>query len=141
MIWLLAFAFGIGGSLIVTLGFSAAFERETQSALRSYRMILNTLKIVDEVSPGAEHAKLTEVLGQMSGQNSAGWSALKLSSAEETLYEDNAYNISLDIQPQTPDGQGLENSVAENGFGKFLQGFLPEYPPGLGRIGADGADG
>ena len=40
-----------------------------------------------------------------------------------------------------PDGQGLENSVAENGFGKFLQCFLPEYPPGLGRIGADGADG
>ena len=117
MIWLLAFAFGIGGSLIVTLGFSAAFERETQSALRSYRMILNTLKIVDEVSPGAEHAKLTEVLGQMSGQNSAGWSALKLSSAEETLYEDNAYNISLDIQPQTPDGQGLV-SIVRDGLGR-----------------------
>lgn len=117
MIWLLAFAFGIGGSLIVTLGFSAAFERETQSALRSYRMILNTLKIVDEVSPGTEHMKLTEVLGQMSGQNSAGWSALKLSSASETLYEDNAYNISLDIQPQTPDGQG-QVSIVRDGLGR-----------------------
>ncbi len=117
MIWLLAFAFGIGGSLIVALGFSGAFERETESALRSYRMILNTLKIVDEVGSGAENAKLTEVLDQMSGQNSGGWSALKLSSAEKTLYEDNVYNISLDIQPQTADGQGLI-SIVRDGTGR-----------------------
>ena len=52
MIWLLALAFGIGGSLIVMLGFSHAFDRETESALRATRMVLNTLKIVDQVSPG-----------------------------------------------------------------------------------------
>ena len=46
MIWLLALAFGIGGSLIVTLGFSHSFDRETESALRATRMVLNTLKIV-----------------------------------------------------------------------------------------------
>ena len=61
MIWLLALAFGIGGSLIVTLGFSHSFDRETESALRATRMVLNTLKIVDQVSPGTEHVKLAEV--------------------------------------------------------------------------------
>ena len=117
MIWLLALAFGIGGSLIVTLGFSHSFDRETESALRATRMVLNTLKIVDQVSPGTEHVKLAEVLGQMSGQNSAGWSALKLSSDGETLFEDNSYNISLDIQHQAPEGQGLV-SVVRDGQGR-----------------------
>ena len=117
MIWLLAFAFGIGGSLLVMLGFSAAFERETESALRSYRMVLSTLQIVDEVSSGSEHEKLSEVLRQMSGQNSAGWSALKLSSGDETVYEDNAYNISLDVRRETEEGTGLV-CVVRDGQGK-----------------------
>ena len=55
MIWLLALAFGIGGSLIVMLGFSRAFDRETESALRATRMVLNTLKIVDQIDFPADH--------------------------------------------------------------------------------------
>ena len=80
-------------------------------------MVLNTLKIVDQVSPGTEHVKLAEVLGQMSGQSSAGWSALKLSSEGETLFEDNSCNISLDVQHQTSEGQGLV-SVVRDGQGR-----------------------
>lgn len=113
MIWLLALAFGIGGSLLVTLGFSGALQRETDSALRSYRMILSTLQIADEVGPGSEHGKLSEVLRQIGGQKSAGWSALKLSTGGELLYEDNACNISLDVQRETPEGQCLVSIVRD----------------------------
>ena len=48
MIWLLTLAFGIGGSMLIALNFSNAFEREKATALSSHQMLLSALQIVDE---------------------------------------------------------------------------------------------
>ena len=44
MVWLLALAFGIGGSLLVMLNFSGNLERATEAAIGSYRMVLSTIR-------------------------------------------------------------------------------------------------
>ena len=45
MIWLLTLAFGIGGSMLIALNFSNAFEREKATALSSHQMLLSELQI------------------------------------------------------------------------------------------------
>ncbi len=105
MVWLLALAFGIGGSLLVMLNFSGNLDRATETAVRSYRMVLSTLRIVDEISPQPDHSNLAQALSQMNTQGTAGWSALRLGGRYGAIYEDN--NLAADLS-QVPEGQGNE---------------------------------
>ena len=68
MIWLLTLAFGIGGSMLIALNFSNAFEREKATALSSHQMLLSALQIVDEAGADPEHKELASTLEQLNGQ-------------------------------------------------------------------------
>ncbi len=107
MLWLLAIAFGIGGSLLITLGFTGNFQHEMQSALNSYRMVLNTLHVVYEAGPVPDHSNLSNALIQMYNQDGGGWSAIRLGDNESVLYEDNPIGADLNTPLET------ENGVAE----------------------------
>ena len=104
MLWLLAIAFGIGGSLLITLGFSGNFEREMQSALSSYKMVLNTLRMVDETGPVPDHSNLSQALVQLDSRESGGWSAIRLWDEASVLYEDN--QIGADLTRSVPEADG-----------------------------------
>ena len=101
MVWLLALAFGIGGSLLIALNFSGSFQREIDSALSSYRMVLGTLRLVDDVGPMPDHSNLSQALAQMNSQDDAGWSALRLGDGDSVIYEDNPLFLDLvdTVQP------------------------------------------
>ncbi len=78
MIWLLTLAFSIGGSMLIALNFSNAFEREKATALSSHQMLLSALQIVDEAGADPEHKELASTLEQLNGQEWTGFSMLSL---------------------------------------------------------------
>ncbi len=116
MLWVLALAFGVGGSLLITLGFSGNFEREMQSALSSYKMVLNTLRMVDETGPVPDHSNLSQALMKLDSQGSGGWSAIRLGDEVSVLYEDNS--IGLNLSESVPQQEGSADiSVIEDIYG------------------------
>ena len=98
MLWLLALAFGIGGSLLITLSFEGNFNRELQAALSSYKMVLNTLHMADENESGPvpNHSNLSSALELLNTQG-GGWSAIRLGDGESVLFEDNHIGAELDF--------------------------------------------
>lgn len=107
MLWLLALAFGIGGSLLITLSFSENLQRETEAALDSYRMVISTLRMVDATGSLPDHSNLSGALSQLSTQGVLGLSAIRLGDEGSTMYEDN--QISADMSSPLPDEEGLCN--------------------------------
>lgn len=121
MVWLLALAFGIGGSLLITLNFSGSFQREKESAISTYRMTLNTLRIVDEVSQTPDHSNLSEALARISSQGLNGLSAIRLGDEDSTLYESNPKMIDLSTPLPTEEGQGAISLVRDMSGGNHIR--------------------
>ena len=95
MLWILALAFGVGGSLLITLSFKENFQHEMQTALSSFKMVLNTINVVDESGSQPDHSNLTEALIQLDMQGGGNWSAIRLGEKESVLYEDNQIGAQL----------------------------------------------
>lgn len=125
MVWLLALAFGVGGSLLITLNFSGSFQREKEAAVSSYRMVLNTLRIVDEVSQSPDHSNLVEALGQLGEHTSAGLAALRLGGDREALYEQNPRGIDLSRSTLGEDGEGRISIVRDPWGGRYIRISAP----------------
>lgn len=84
MLCLLSLIFGAGGSALITISYSSALERETDSAFGSYQSLLNTLSLVSQLTGSVDVPRTLELL---QGQNTSGLSALSLTSDDEILYE------------------------------------------------------
>ncbi|WP_139652864.1 sensor histidine kinase [Raoultibacter phocaeensis] len=102
MVGLLSVLFGIGGSLLIALSFQDSLEREQETAYGAYNMVLGTLQVVDSVNGPLEADDITSTLDQLTAQNDVGWTALRVSTSEQTVYEYNAAHLAqLFEQPQT----------------------------------------
>ena len=121
MVWLLALAFGLGGGLLITLNFSSGFQREKDAALSAYKMVLNTLRVVDELGQAPDHSNLTEALGQMDSQGVTGLSALRLGYDDQALYEENPRGIDLSEPMETREGQGSLSVVRDIYGGRHIR--------------------
>lgn len=90
MVSLLALFYGIGGTLLISFSFQSALEQEKENAHNSYRMILNTLQVVNQMGSWTSNRDISDVLEQFSGQNNSNWDALRLTSTTEAevLYRD-----------------------------------------------------
>lgn len=89
MVCLLSLIFGIGGSMLISMSFGDSLGREKEAAINSYQMVLNTLLVVNNVSPQADYSYISRTLEQLSSQNSSVWSALRLTADENSnsVYE------------------------------------------------------
>ena len=125
MVWLLALAFGIGGSLLISLNFSGNFQREKEAAVGSYRMVLNTLRIVDEVSQSPDHSNLVDALEQVGEHDSAGLSALRLGNDRSALYERNPRGIDLSRSVYLEGGEGSVSLVRDPMGGRYIRISAP----------------
>ncbi len=121
MVWLLALAFGVGGSLLVTLNFSGNLERAMESAVSSYRMVLGTLRIVDETDPQPDHSNLANALSRMSEQGTAGWSALRLGDGTRAIYSENPRSVDLSGEPETEGSKGSATVVRDGHGGRHIR--------------------
>lgn len=125
MVWLLALAFSVGGSLLITLNFSGSLQREKAAAVSSYRMVLNTLRIVDEVNQSPDHSNLVDALSQLSEHTSAGLAALRLGSDRTALYEQNPRGIDLSRSTLSEDGEGCLSIVRDPWGGRYIRISAP----------------
>ena len=79
MIWLLALAYGIGGSLLIASSFHDSMEQKA-SARQSCQMLLNTLSILEDQS------SVASTLQQLDSSGSAEWSGLLVRSGNAVLF-------------------------------------------------------
>lgn len=115
MVGLLSVLFGAGGSLLIGLSFQDSLERERSAAYNAYQMVLGTLQIVDRVNGRSEDADLARTLEQLSGQNAEAWTALRLYTAAQPIYEYNASGIAGTVQPLDPGGCTIRYEPAFRG--------------------------
>lgn len=75
---LVAVAFGIGGTLMITTSFRAALDKETQAALDSFEGVQNTLYLLNSLGDQTDYDSLSNALKQMEAQRMGLWQALTL---------------------------------------------------------------
>lgn len=85
MIVLMALFFGAGSSALISVTFQTSLQQEKFAAQESYRMILNTLQVVNSMGEWTDEKDMSDILKQISAQGSF-WAALRLYSSAETLY-------------------------------------------------------
>ncbi len=90
MLALLSLLFGAGGSLLISGFFSDSLEREKDAAFASYRMAWSALQIVNGLDPYLDAGAIARTMEQLCQQNSAAWSALRLTTETDVLYESGA---------------------------------------------------
>lgn len=95
MLALLSFLFGIGGSVLISASFKESLEREEAVAFGDYRMVWGTLQIVNGLETYLNREVLSRTMEQLYQQNSAFWSNLRLSTAEEVIYEGGSVQTSI----------------------------------------------
>ena len=123
MLSLLSILFGIGGSLLISGSFRDSLNREKEAAFASYRMVWGALQIVNSMDPYMTPEEMVPAVEQLCQQNSSAWSALRLSTGQEILYESNAAQFPRQLQQPEPGacllqilpGQGGERSLVLSG--------------------------
>lgn len=87
IILVLSLAFGAGGSLLISVSFSAALDSARETALRSYRVVQNTLLLANSISTQSDTRDIAETLSQIYRQNGSLWSGAQLADGSGTLFE------------------------------------------------------
>ena len=85
---LIAVAFGIGGTLMITTSFQASLETETQSALEAFESIQNTLFLLNSLGDQTDFESLVNALEQMSEQNMGNWQGIILKDSANIIFQD-----------------------------------------------------
>ncbi len=85
MITLMALFFGAGGSALISITFHTSLQQEKKTAQESYRMILNTLQIVNSMDEWTDEKDISKILEQLSAQDAFG-AALQLHSETGIIY-------------------------------------------------------
>lgn len=112
MVWLLALAFGVGGSMMIGSSFHASMEKEKNSARRSCQMLLNTLSIVDSFS------SISETLQRLESGGNTEWNGIAVLSNGATVYRSGA-DLSGSVTGDTlrvQDGRILVSCTAGTGL-------------------------
>lgn len=107
MLALLSLLFGIGGSMLIFASFRESLEREKAAAFGDYRMAWGTLQIVNGLQPYLDREAFSQTMEQLYQQNSSFWASLRLSTAEEAIYEGGdvqtlTFHMNEDVEIPTP---------------------------------------
>ncbi len=104
----LSVAFGIGGTLLISVSFSNNLRQEERTAVDSYQSVLNMLSVVNSLSPQAYYGNVVDVLEQLEESGGGHWDGLALTVDNRVVYasSDVTYNI-RDVRNQVHAGQLL----------------------------------
>lgn len=117
MLAVLSVLFGIGGSLLISGFFQDSLEREKDAAFASYRMAWSALRIVNGLDPYLDAGAISRTMEQLCEQNGSAWTALRLATETDTLYESGASLSFLPdgAPPPDPDTCRLRLATLESG--------------------------
>lgn len=83
----MALLFGVGGSMLITLSFESSLEREKEAARETYQTIVDTIAMVGSLDILTTSEDVSEVIDQLYARSGSYWSALRLSSGSEVLFQ------------------------------------------------------
>ena len=89
----------MGGSLLISISFHTALEREQESAYSAYQMVVGTLQIVNSVNGQSNYGDLSHTLDQLTQQNTGTWTALRLHTATRNIFTTGTASSSGPVQP------------------------------------------
>ena len=87
IVMLLALVFGAGGSILISVSFRESLDSERTIAVRSHRMVANTMVLANDISSQPGYAGLVDTLRQLDGQGESVWSGIRLTDGSGTLYQ------------------------------------------------------
>ena len=117
MVWLLALAYGIGSSALITNTFNDTLRREQEAAYRSYQMAVSTLQMVNAANPRSGADEIAAMLDQLSNQVAFGWSGLQLTDNQGVLYARGDEQPAVDLEGKSDSAQSLTAVVCDQGQG------------------------
>ncbi len=82
----LSVAFGIGGTMLITVSFSNNLRQEEQTAVDSYQTVLNMLSVVNTVSSQTYYGNVVDVLEQLEDNGGGNWDGLSLTVDDNVMY-------------------------------------------------------
>ena len=133
---LIAVAFGIGGTLMVTTSFRANLDKETQAALDSFESVQNTLYLLNSLGDQTDFDSLTNALKQMEDQRMGGWTALSLRAEGEYLYRSGTmYDTAVDLSVPTADQCSYTSVADSHGHGLIVMSILSAEDSSLELMG------
>ena len=122
MLCLMALLFSIGGSGLINVSFSAALNREKESAYETYRMMLSTLQMINSLEDWADNSDISETLAQLDSKSGDSWSGLRLLSDSELLYQHGVASPSMkDVRNQAGTDHCLVSNVSDDNGSYYLQ--------------------
>lgn len=101
---LIAFTFGIGGTLLISSSFYSLLDKEKAAAISEYETIQNNLMMLFVFGEYDSYTNLAEMLRQMEEQNIAHWQAISLYARGGCIYENGNMELltkELTIQDRT----------------------------------------
>ena len=113
---LIAIAFGIGGTALITVSFETSLEKETAAALDSFDTVRNTLYLLNSLGEKTDYDSFAGALAQMDGKGTTRWQALRLKSGEEILYRNGAAPL-LSAQLPIPEPGQCVYTTSYDGYG------------------------
>ena len=99
MLWLLALAYGIGGSLLIASSFHDTLEQEKNNARKSCQMLLNTLSILED------YGSVTTALQRLDSVGGTEWDSLLVQTGRSILFRTGSSEVQ-----KIGHGQGLHNT-------------------------------
>ncbi|MBQ8238303.1 MAG: HAMP domain-containing histidine kinase [Oscillospiraceae bacterium] len=133
---LIAIAFGIGGTLMITTSFQASLDKETQAALDSFESVQNTLYLLNSLGDQTDYESLTNALQQMESQHMGGWQALSLKAVGESLYRSGTMSDKALDMPVPAADQCTYTSVTDSyGHGLVVMSMIQAGDAALELMG------
>lgn len=102
MISLIAFLFGVGGTVLLYMSFQSSIEREKNSATRSFNMVIRTMSIMSQVSTWTTTEEIARDFGKIIEQNDMFY-AVSLHKNNELIYKSKASENALDNEAESVD--------------------------------------
>lgn len=118
---LIAIAFGMGGTFLIASSFHSTLDAETESAIESYKTILDTLYLIESLNERPDEESLVNTLAQLDNQGNSTWQALALRSDDGWIYSSGDSSVLSISLPRTQLGPCYYVSVSDKyGHGLFI---------------------
>ena len=119
---LIALAFGIGGTWMISTAFHATLQQEVRSALTAFEATQNTLDLLNSLGEQTDLESLANALGQMENQGLGDWQALSLRTEEDLLFLSGEELLLTENLPTPPENRCYSLSVSDsNGQGLLIK--------------------
>ncbi len=116
---LIAVAFGIGGTLIITTSFSSGLEQESEAVLDSFESIQSTLYLLNALGAQTDFVSLAEALRQMEAQGLSRWQSLQLKVDNKLLFQ-SGKSPSLNYELPVPAENRCTSLSVSDSYGQGL---------------------